>query len=148
MASEIKFRFICSGDSASYEIVRYGHPDNGRRVEIQSRTYALYYADGRRVHKRYNYTIEQYMRQVVSVLGYLHWECRSWEPLPEEYAHAFVAYSKANYEEGKARAIRDRWYDPQYWPEYEPTIKGVAQYVFDEHDRTRGHWHKTRINFS
>jgi len=143
-ASKISFRFIASGDSASYEVIRYGHPDNGRRVELQTRAYALYARGGRR---RYGYTIGQYMRQVVSVLGFLHWEFSSWEPLPDEYARAFVEWSRQSYDETIARFKTRSYYDPQDWPAWECPIKGTAQYVFDETNPNEGHWIKTRLTF-
>ena len=140
---KITFKFISSGDSASFRVVRYGHPDHDRRIEIRHHIYPLY-SYGR---KRYNYTIGEYMRQVVAVRDYLHWEHGASEELPEEYARAFEAWSKANYEEGIQRAKRDGWYEPEFYPEYTPTIKGTARFVFDRDDPSKSHWQKTRMAF-
>ena len=125
-SSKIRFEFVVSGDSATFGVVRYRHPDHGERVEIQRRAYALYNRAG---HKRYNYTPTEYTHQVVAVLGYLHRETFAWEPLPLEYA---IAYNEQLREQDAQARARHPDYD---WTGILPTppIKGTAHYDMDSH---------------
>lgn len=70
MEPKITFRFICSGDSASYSIVAWNKPYHNVRIEIATSIQSLYFQDGTR---RFNYTDEDYQKYVIDTCGYMRW---------------------------------------------------------------------------
>lgn len=117
--SKIDFKFIASGDTASYEIVRYRHPDHGKQIVTSFHAPALYRPDGSR---RLNYTDEEYQRDVVAVAGYMRFEHSSWKQVPDlEYAREFNRQTRESYEASMAKY-------PDWQPDEIPQLKGVAQW--------------------
>ena len=126
LQDKIDFDFVVSGDATTLRIVRYGHPDHGKRVRIQRHAYPLYYRKGRKsVVRHYNYSPTDYTRYVISALGYLRWDSFATEPLPLEYAEAL---NRRNAEQWAAARARHPDFD---WSEIAPPqpCKGTAHLV-------------------
>lgn len=120
MTNEIRFQFIASGDTASYRVLAYSEPYHNKRIELRSRIPEMYYGDG--VTRRYNCTEQEFARDIVPVVGYLHFEFNSGELLPLEVAHAFNEYSKQEWQRAK-----DKYTD--FVQEWERPVKGTARYI-------------------
>jgi len=116
----MEFEFISSGElGASYRIIDYGKPYHGKRVRIATRA-------PRYDEARFSYTPEEFERDVVGAVGYLRFEYCLDEPLPVEVAVAFNEAGRRKYERAKAK-------HPDWdWEPWEPSAKGIAQYVAGE----------------
>jgi len=125
MDKTIKFEFISSyAGRSSYRIVRYGHPDHDKRIEIVYHVDPLYirsYTTPNAVQKRFNYTPTEYTHMVARVKGYLY-HYNATQSLDPEYAIAFDAQSRANWEAAKAK-------HPDFVKPYKRTILGTAHLV-------------------
>ena len=124
MAAQIDLQFIVSGDTASYRINRYGHPDHGRRVEVRHHVQPLYtYKGCTQVYRHYNYTPTEYAHEVARVAGYMWRESGATEPLDLEYARAYNDRVRENY----ARTLEKYGPEVMDWPM--PLLKGTAYLV-------------------
>lgn len=94
----IRFRFISSGDGASYEVLDYGKPHHGVRLEIQMAAEPYYRPDGT---SRWNYAEEEYQKYIVDTCGYMHWHKA--EPIPWPIIVAFNKMLVERYAAAKAK---------------------------------------------
>ena len=137
---KITFQFVSSYDGqASYKIVRYGHPDHDKTIEIRYTAYALYQYN----RKRYNYTIGEYMHYVVPICGYMHFYLPD-HKMGTEYARAFVAWEREQHDLSKAKYQDRPWYENR---EYTPSIKGIAYLEPTPNAKYNYAWVRTNVSF-
>jgi len=119
----MKLQFVSSGDYQTYEVVDYRGPYHEQRVELWTHAWPLFDGGGR---KRYNYTPEEYQKDVLSLVGYarFHWSPRPPVETMLEVARILNEDARKDWEQAYEKY-------PDAVEPWVPLCKGIAYWMGD-----------------